>query len=123
LRSGEASTIGPAEAILREIVLPSPPDEVWEALTNSDQLSAWFGGPVELESRRGGSVRFTSADGTERRGVVEAFEPERSLAFRWRAIRADAGALDIGPGSRVEFDLEPVSEGTRLRVLESGLSR
>ena len=123
MRSGEASTIGPAEGIRREIVLPSPPREVWEALTNSDRLSLWFGGPVELESRRGGSVRFTSADGTERRGVIEAFEPERSLAFRWRAIRSEAGAFDIGPGSRVQFDLEAVSEGTRLRVLESGISR
>ena len=76
--------------VVREIVFPSSPDEVWEALTEPDQLEEWFANDVELDPRPGGA------------GV-----------FRERLV------LDWDEEGEVEFTLEEVEDGTRLLVRET----
>ena len=105
----------------REVELPAPPDRVWSALTEADELSVWFGAEVTLDPRRGGRLAARWPDGRERTGVVEEVEPGRRLAFRWLPFERHPGGevLVLGPG-RVAFDLEPVPGGTRLSVWEWG---
>jgi uncharacterized protein YndB with AHSA1/START domain len=104
-----------AVTVRREVVLPVAPDELWPALTEGERMAEWFGADVELDLRPGGRMTFRWTDVT-RRGVVEAVEPNRRLAFRW------SGADGEGEEeSRVEFRLDAVADGTRLRVTESGL--
>src|SRR5215472_9327558 len=83
--------------VRREVVLPVAPDELWPALTEGGRMGEWFGADVEVDLRPGGRMTFRWTDVT-RRGVVEAVEPNRRLAFR----------------------LDAVADGTRLRVTESG---
>ena len=91
----------------REIVFPVPPDEVWEALTDPEQLEEWFANNVELDAREGGEGVFRWDDGEERHAtVVEAAPGERLV-------------LDWDEEGTVELTLEEVEEGTRLRVRES----
>ena len=47
----------------REITLDAPPEEVWEALTDPEQLEEWFANDVEFDLERGG----TSSAGTTAR--------------------------------------------------------
>jgi uncharacterized protein YndB with AHSA1/START domain len=94
--------------IRREVVVPSDPREVWEALTEEKQLEDWFATHVELDTRPGGRGVFRWGNGEERRARVEAIEPERRLALRWE-----------DDGGEVVFTLQPVIEGTRLVVVES----
>ena len=109
------------DSIEREVILPVPPARVWAALTQADQLSAWFGTQASIDLRPGGDVVFswdgsTGPRGTSR-GVIEALEPPRRFAFRWQAnLAGDA------PMTLVEFRLEPHAEGTRLLVVESGFA-
>jgi uncharacterized protein YndB with AHSA1/START domain len=93
--------------IEREIVLPSPPSEVWPALTEPERLEEWFANEVELDARPGGHGVFRWANGEERHAVVETVDPNRCLGLRWD----DAGT--------VELTLEEVAEGTRLVVRET----
>ena len=93
----------------REITIPATPAEVWPALTQSDEVSVWFGADVELDVRPGGRAVFRWSDGTERHAVVEEVEPEHRLSFRW---------LEAIPSTRVEITLDEVAEGTRVRVVE-----
>ena len=96
----------------RSVVLPVPPEDVWPALADQARLAGWIGGHVELEARPGGRVVVADEDG-ERWGTVERFEPGRALVLRlWRR----AGGLS---GTRMEFTLDDVDEGTRLTVVES----
>jgi activator of Hsp90 ATPase-like protein len=52
---------------------------------------------------------------------VETLEPERRFAFRWHpyAIEQDVD-YSTEPMTLVSFSLEPIGDGTRLTVVESG---
>jgi uncharacterized protein YndB with AHSA1/START domain len=93
--------------VSREIEFPLPPDEVWEALTDPDQLEEWFANDVELDPREGGAGVFRWENGEERHATVTEVEPGRRLAFDWD----DEGT--------VEFTLDDDPDGTRLVVVES----
>jgi uncharacterized protein YndB with AHSA1/START domain len=93
--------------VSREIEFPVPPDEVWEALTDPEQLEEWFANDVELDLREGGAGVFRWEDGEERRATVVVAEPPERLVLDWD----DEG--------ETEFTLEETDEGTRLHVRES----
>jgi uncharacterized protein YndB with AHSA1/START domain len=98
---------GGAVQVQREIVVPESPEELWEALTEPERLEEWFATDVELDPRPGGAGVFRWGDGDERRAVVrEAEEAERLV-------------LDWDDGGEVVLELEPVEDGTRLRIVET----
>ncbi len=88
--------------VTREIELESPPDEVWEAITETD----WLGEQASIEPRPGGDVTVGP-----REGWVEEYEPAERLTIWWSA--------DGEESSRVQFDLEETEGGTRLVVTET----
>jgi uncharacterized protein YndB with AHSA1/START domain len=105
--------------IRREVVVEAPLEDVWAALTNAEHLGAWFGAEVELEARPDGPISFRFADGSSRRGVVEAVEPPGRFAFRWRSVGIGDGGVSVGDGSTVEFRLVRTDdERTRVVLTE-----
>ena len=54
--------------IRREIILPAPREEVWDALTEPDRLADWFANDVDLDLRPGGGA--TTHDFTLRIAAV-----------------------------------------------------
>jgi uncharacterized protein YndB with AHSA1/START domain len=106
------------DTIQREVLLPIGADEAWEAITEPEELEAWFADEVsEFDLRPGGRAAFRWED-REREATVEEVDPGRRLAFRWD--EGDAAFDEAGPGTRVELTLVPGREGTRLVVRESG---
>jgi uncharacterized protein YndB with AHSA1/START domain len=97
--------------VRRELIVPSPREEVWAALTEAERLEGWFATEVELDLEPGGEGVFRWGNGETRHAVVEDVEPEERLCFWWG---------DEDDSSRVAFELEDVPEGTRLIVTESG---
>ncbi|ACU75944.1 Activator of Hsp90 ATPase 1 family protein [Catenulispora acidiphila DSM 44928] len=76
-------------AIRLERALPDPPSVVWQALTEPEQLKAWFPCEVTVADgiwKPGAAISFLfgpEADNLTMQGeVLEAREPE-SLAFTW----------------------------------------
>ena len=105
-------------AIERELDLAASPDRVWRALTDSGEVAQWFPQRAEIPQRAGG-IGWMEWDGHPRYMVrVEAWEPERYLAWRW-ASETDE---DFDRASNlVEWWLEPAAGGgTTLRLRESG---
>ncbi|MBV9659985.1 MAG: SRPBCC domain-containing protein [Acidimicrobiales bacterium] len=107
--------------IRRQVVVPAPPEAVWEALVDADRSEAWMGGRLILsELAPGAPLEFRPGDGSGpvRDGSVDTVRPGRYLRFQWREVRQGDG--DPAPASEVSYLLEPDSEGgTRLTVQES----
>ena len=93
--------------VMREIVFPTSPDEVWEALTDADRLEEWFANDVEFDPRPGGAGVFRWDDGEERQATVVVADPGERLVLDW------------DEEGEVEFTLEEVEDGTRLLVRET----
>ena len=98
-------------AVRLERRLPDPPEAVWQALTDRDQLKAWFPCDVIVADGRweaGAAITFTFPsdvmDMTMTGEVLEADAPHR-LAFTW--------------GEEVlRFELAPADGGTLLILVD-----
>jgi uncharacterized protein YndB with AHSA1/START domain len=108
-------------AVEREIFLPATPERVWSSLTEGWALSLWFGAWVEFETHFGGSATFRWPDGSSREATVEEMDPPRRFSFRWAPFERTGGGARVVPATRVEFTLEPLREGTLLRLSERKL--
>ena len=97
--------------VTRTVDLDATVDEVWTALTDDVERSAWFGGDSTIDIRPGGGGRVVEADGSVRRVEVGHVDPGRRLGWRWAH---PAG----GEASDVEFVVEPLPRGARLTVTE-----
>jgi uncharacterized protein YndB with AHSA1/START domain len=93
-----------------EVVVPASPEETWEAITDPERLGEWLAEDAEFELRPGGDLTIRFDDG-ERTGFVEEVDEPRRLVFWWSADEAES--------SRVEIELEPEPDGTRVRVVET----
>lgn len=102
--------------LVRHIVIPTSPAQLWDALTDPAALASWFGSQVEWDLRPGGAARFLDDDGSLRRGIVDSVLPGRHLSFRWwRSSDGDDGEEGA---SQVTYTLDPDTDGTRLTVTE-----
>ncbi len=111
------------DRIKREIVVAASPERVWAALTEPNQMVGWLGSHVEIDLRPGGEAVFVWEGYDPSRGRIEVVEPPRCFAFRWQATGSDPSLpVEATPNTLVEFTLEPISEGTRLTLVESGFA-
>jgi uncharacterized protein YndB with AHSA1/START domain len=73
-------------AVLRfERLLAHPPERVWRALTEADELRSWHPTPAEFEPATGGTVRYLPGEGVPAMpdGEVTDYEPPRLLGHTW----------------------------------------
>jgi uncharacterized protein YndB with AHSA1/START domain len=72
-------------ALCFERLLEQPPERVWGALTNHDELFEWHPTPFELEPAAGGRVSYRpTPEGPEMPdGRVLEYDPPRLLAHTW----------------------------------------
>jgi uncharacterized protein YndB with AHSA1/START domain len=108
-----------SDPVRRRVWLPATPARVWVALTDSRELSAWFGADVSLDLRPGGRATFRWPDGHQRGAVLEEVEPPSLLSFRWLPFeRSPSGRARLAPPTRVELRLEPAEGGAALTLVE-----
>jgi uncharacterized protein YndB with AHSA1/START domain len=84
--------------ILREVVVPAGPDELWDFLTDPSLCEEWLGGRLEWEVETGSSLRFVPAvpdDGAPREGRVDEVDPERLLRFTWWPAHGNDVATEV----------------------------
>lgn len=109
------------DVIERVVVLRHPVERVWAALTTAEGLSRWFGSEAELDLRPGGRAFFRWEELDEESvATIVVVDPPHRFSFRWGMYGVPA---DDAPQTLVEFTLEPVPEGTRLRLVESGFAQ
>lgn len=137
------------DRIEKQVTLRAPVSRVWRAIADAREFGRWFGVRLEGEFAPGKAVAATFDEQLNEAAIlevqkarglppskvrlpdagvafctVERIEPERYFSFRWIPYGIDAEAdLRNEPTTLVEFTLEPVAEGTRLTIVESGFER
>jgi uncharacterized protein YndB with AHSA1/START domain len=117
-----------SDRIEKVIDLRAPVSRVWRALTDHQEFGAWFrvrlDGPFVPGQVSRGNITYPGYEHVRWEAVVQAMEPERRFSFTWHPYAVDPKA-DYGqePPTLVEFTLEPIPTGTRLRIVESGFDR
>ena len=102
------------EHIEREVQLPNPPVEVWEAVIDPARLGEWLGGELEVSLRPGGRGSFRSPDGAARRLIVLHVDHRHELSFSWWP------ETDAGSASTVTITLDDDNTGgSTVRVHET----
>ena len=94
-----------------ERTLPGPIDRVWEFITNTEHLPAWFGNGT-IEPREGG--RVTLMDG-HIRGVVTRWQPPHRLSYTWNVFSPGETESSY-PESYLTIELEPRGDRVQLTL-------
>jgi uncharacterized protein YndB with AHSA1/START domain len=108
------------DRIERTIHLNCAQRKVWQALTTSDDLSAWFGEGASIDLRLGGAASITFAGGMTVDMRVERVEEPTVFAYTWQLPDLPK---DDPRRTYVEFTLEPDGDGTLLSVVETGFAQ
>jgi len=108
------------DRIERTVTLDRAPDEVWQALTTAEGLSAWFGERASIDLRPGGAAMLVFAGGVAVDMRIERVEEPTVFAYSWRLPNLPE---DDPRRTYVEFTLDPAGHGTLLRVVETGFAQ
>jgi uncharacterized protein YndB with AHSA1/START domain len=111
------------DSIERELTLPVPIERAWTAITDPAEIRQWFGNNTEFELREGGEGVFKWDENAHRMRIV-ALEPPRRYVYRWVVSQDDDQSVPFEemPTTQVEYLLESVPEGTRLKLTETGFA-
>jgi uncharacterized protein YndB with AHSA1/START domain len=101
---GTYETIDDRPALRFERRLNHPVERVWRAISEPEELKAWFPSTVSGEIAPGASLTFTFEQGEApaMHGEVTEHDPPRRLAFYWG-------------DDHLRFELEPAGDGCLLR--------
>ncbi|MEO7323982.1 MAG: SRPBCC family protein [Dokdonella sp.] len=128
-----------SDRIEKKVLLNAPQERVWQAISDSAEFGSWFGvafdAPFVEGARLTGKIVPTTVDaevaamqkpheGMLFDFVVERIEPMQRISFRWHPFAIEPGVdYSNEPMTLIVFDLEAVSDGTRLTITESGFDR
>jgi uncharacterized protein YndB with AHSA1/START domain len=96
--------------------IDAPPERVFTALTDADELPRWFSSSAESDPRTGGDyvLRFEFDDESKNHTYAGQFEditPTERVRYPWNGRFGD---------TTVEFLLRPADGGTELTLIHSG---
>jgi uncharacterized protein YndB with AHSA1/START domain len=111
------------DRIERDTFIKAPVERVWAIITEAEHVNNWFspGSPARIDLRPGGIMRLDHGEFGVFPTLIVTVDPPRHLAYRWASAYPGEPATEQN-STLVEFFLEPESDGTRLRVTESGFA-
>ncbi len=128
-----------SDQIQKQIILKSPRERVWRAISDSRCFGSWFGvefdGPFVAGSDLHGRIVPTQVDpevaklqepytGKPFQIRIESIEPMNRFAFRWHPFAIDPNYdYSQEPMTLVSFELSEVDGGTLLTITESGFEQ
>jgi len=119
------------DSIIKTIDVAAPVERVWDALTDHEKFGTWFrvalDQPFVLGQPSTGYMTYPGYEDYRWEARVVAIEPMRRFAYEWPATGGDKDLMEssstVPEWTLVEFLLEPIGNGTRLTVTESGFDK
>jgi uncharacterized protein YndB with AHSA1/START domain len=100
------------DSITRQVDLDLDAAQLWETISDPEQLAAWLGDDVDVAMRPGEFGTITD-DGIVRNVRVDEVVAERQVAFTWW------DPTDPARRSQVVFEVTSTSTGSRLTIIET----
>ena len=97
--------------IVKETTIAATPDEVWQALTDAQELTRWFPVEARVVPGVGGSIWLSWGEGAGGEAPITVWEPARRL--EWTETR---GPVKLA----VDFHITAGDGGTVVRLVQSG---
>jgi uncharacterized protein YndB with AHSA1/START domain len=121
-------TVVEQSRIDRTIDIEAAPERVWRALTNAEELGAWFQVKIEGTIAPGAEVWMTSThagyEGQRFRVRFMELTAPRRFVWEWHPGEVDPNVdYSKEPRTTVTFTLEPSKRGTKLTVSETGFDK
>ena len=115
-------------SVEKQIDIQAPVTRVWRALTDYREFGSWFCVKVENPFVVGeiarGRLMHPDYEQLLWEIAVTAIEPQHLFAFTWHPYAVDPNVdYSKETPTLVEFRLEEIAGGTRLRVIESGFDK
>ena len=105
--------------VVHEVIVSVPPEEVFEFFTDAARLVRWIGLSASLTAVEDGEFCFEIVPGQYCRGSYVEITPPVFVSFTWGWTDP---AWRLPPGSSlVSVELEPLGDGTRVRLTHSQL--
>ena len=109
---------GNERTLLVELEIAAPPEAVWRAITEGEEIASWFAFQAESDPKAGGFVHLSWDGQWDARMTIEALEPLRRLRHTWPVTAPSGEKVQLA----VEYQLEGRGGKTRLRLVQSGFS-
>lgn len=105
-------------------VFPHAPETIWKALTTGTLMARWVMEPHGFEPVLGNRFTYRTTPAGEWDGTIHCeildLVPNRRFAYSWKGGHPGNTGYGAPLETVVTFTLEPVAEGTRLRMVHSG---
>lgn len=104
--------------IVRDVFVNAPVERVWAALSQGEQLAAWFSDSASLDRRAGGAVEWRWATGGEpyvAQGTVKE-------ALTGKKLVIQAAAQSCWPNTTLTFTLAADGGGTLVTLTHEGFA-
>ena len=119
---GQVLLEGATATLMFKRHLAHPPEVVWAALTDPEQLREWFMTAAKIDGRRGGTVDMVSGPARFHvTGRILEWDPPKIFEYEWNV--EPRTELPNGERSVVRWELMPSEEGTLLTLTHRHLTR
>lgn len=110
----------PSREHRHEIEIDAPPEAVWRALTDADELTRWYAPQASVTPGQGGTIRLAWGEADQGELRIDAWEPGRRLRLVIPPQPQDGGP-DLERPISEEWVLEGRGGRTVLRMVQSEL--
>ena len=99
-----------------------PPEVVWKAITDPNEVRQWFLTEAKVEGRVGGPIEMTTGSyRMHATGRLLSWDPPHLYEYEWNV--APRPSLPEGEESIVRWELRPAEGGTLLTVTHRNLTK
>lgn len=118
---GETEAVGGADAgaaeatrsLVKEIAIQAPPDAVWRALTDAEELRRWFPLDARVEPGKGGKIWVSWGEGMDGEQGIDIWEPGKHLRT---SVQGEGMPVPFA----TDYYIEVRGDTTILRLVSSG---
>lgn len=105
------------DPIIVEQFIEAPPEKVWQAITNKEQMKEWYFDIADFELKEGAIFNFYESEKKEyhHRGKILEIIPNQKFKHTWTHPSHSKGS------SYLTWELIPEGTGTRVKLTHEGL--